>query len=230
VAAHVPLNLLAVRRMDESAELACDAWAAEATGLRHPLACSLEDCAARLPERMDTALAMGMAAHRSTLLERVTQLLEGSPMDARVKRAARWSSAALLSIAVAATFFVVTTLDDDVPPRWLAGSGLYQSLRNIDQDVQRSRSVVVRSPEQYVYVRVTEDFSIDPQAAAPRRAGIAVIAETRGGVARSVRYERGAARELKLTYRLNGSVQSLDAAGERWLESMQPIAAPAFDH
>ena len=53
-------------------------------------------------------------------------------------------------IAVAGTFFVVTTLDDVVPPRWLAANGLYQSLRNIDQDVQRSRSVVVRSPEQYV--------------------------------------------------------------------------------
>jgi hypothetical protein len=134
----------------------------------------------------------------------------------------------LLVIAVAGTFFVVTTLDDDVPPRWLAANGLYQSLRNIDQDVQRSRSVVVRSPEQYVYVQVTEDFSIDPHDSAGRRAGMAVIAETRGGVTRSVRYERGARSELKRTYRVNGRVQSMDAAGERWLDSMMPIAAKAL--
>jgi beta-lactamase regulating signal transducer with metallopeptidase domain len=221
-----PLNRLATRRLDESAELACDAWAATATGLHRELACSLEDCAVRFVSSVqDLAPAIGMAAVRSTLLERVTRLLEDSHMNTDLKHVARWSSAALLAIAVAGLFFVVSTLDDDVPPRWLAANGLYQSLRNIDQDVHVSRSVVVKSPEQYVYIRVTENFSLDPSEP---RAGMAVISETREGVTRSVRYERGTHNELRLTYRINGRVHLLDAEGERWLEAMKPIAAPAF--
>jgi len=224
-----PLNRLATRRLDESAEFACDAWAASATGLHRELARSLEDCAIRLgASRQASALTIGMAASRFTLLERVTTLLEDSHVNAKIKRAALWSSAALLAIAVAVSVIAVSTMGNDVPPRWLAANSLYQSLRNIDQDVHRSRSVVVKSPEQYVYVQVTEDFSIAPQEPAQGQSGRAVIAETRGGVTRSVRYERGASRELKLIYKVNGRVQPLDADGERWLETMMPIAAPAF--
>ena len=58
---------------------------------------------------------------------------------------------------------------------------------------------------------------------------MAVISETRGGVTRSVQYERGAHSELKRTYTVNGRFQVMDNAGERWLESMMAIAAPAFD-
>jgi beta-lactamase regulating signal transducer with metallopeptidase domain len=224
-----PLNRLATRRLDESAELACDAWAATATGLHRELACSLEDCAVRLgSSTQNPALTIGMAANRFTLLERVTKLLEGSHLNTRLQRAARWSVATLLAIAVIGTFVVVSTLDDDVPPRWLAANGLYQSLRNIDQDVHRSRSVVVTSPQQYVYIRVTEGFSIDGPNQDKGRAGTAVIAETRAGMTRSVRYERGTHSELRLTYSVNGRAQVLDAIGQRWLEAMMPIAAPAF--
>jgi beta-lactamase regulating signal transducer with metallopeptidase domain len=224
-----PLNRLALRRLDESAELACDTWAATATGLADELACSLEDCAIRLGRsREDSALTIGMAANRFTLLERVTRLLENPHMNTRFQHAAKWSSAALLAIGVIGSFIVVSTLDDDVPPRWLAGNGLYQSLRNADQDVHASRFVVVKSPEQYVYVRVTENFSLDDEHAAHQRAGTAVIAETRGGVSRSVRYDRGANHELRRIYRVNGRVQEMDTAGQRWLETMMPIAAPAF--
>jgi beta-lactamase regulating signal transducer with metallopeptidase domain len=221
-----PLNRLALRRLDESAELACDAWAASATGLRRELACSLEDCAIRLgSSRHGSALTIGMAATRFTLLDRVTNLLEDSPMNTRqLKRAAWWSSAALLAITVAGSFIVVSTLDDDVPPRWLAANGLYQSLLNSAQDVRSARSVVVVSPEQYVFIRVTEDFSFAEQDPARTRAGTAIISETRGGMTRSVRYERGVNRELRRTYKINGRIQSLDDEGERWLEAMMPIA------
>jgi beta-lactamase regulating signal transducer with metallopeptidase domain len=224
-----PLNRLATRRLDESAELACDTWAAAATGLGRELACSLEDCATRLGSSpVHWALTTGMAASRFTLLERVTNLLESSHMNMRLKRAAKWSSAALLAVVVAGSFIVVSTLDDDIPPRWLADNGLYQSLRNIDQGVQISRSVVVRSPEQYVYIRVTNRFSLADQPTAAVPAGTAVIAEIRGGVTRSVRYERGTHSELRRTYKVDGQVRALDAEGEQWLQTMMTIAAPAF--
>ena len=142
----------------------------------------------------------------------------------RLQRAAWWSSAALLTIAVAGSFIVVSTLDDDAPPRWLAANGLYQSLLNSAQDVHSVRSVVVTSPEQYVFIRVTENFSFADED--PARAGTAVISETRGGITRSVRFERGTNLELRRTYKINGRIRALDAEGERWLETMMPIAVP----
>jgi beta-lactamase regulating signal transducer with metallopeptidase domain len=222
-----PLNRLAVRRLDESAELACDDWAANVTGLRHELACSLQDCAVRTgPPHRDSAFAIGMVAGRFVLLERVIKLLEGPPMNTQgLRRAARWSSVALIGVAAVASFVVVSTLNDDVPPRWLAANGLYQSLRNSDQDVHTERTVVIDAPEKYVYVRVTENFSFDATAT-QARAGTAVIAETRAGVTRSVRYERGANNELRRTYKVDGRIHVLDAEAERWLKTMMPIAVP----
>jgi beta-lactamase regulating signal transducer with metallopeptidase domain len=224
-----PLNRLAVKRLDESAELACDDWAANVTGLRHELACSLRDCADRAGSaHHDSAFAIGMVAGRFVLLERVNKLLEGPPMNTQgLRRAAWWSGAALIGVAAVGSFVVVSTLDDDVPPRWLAGSGLYQSLRNSGQDVHTERTVVIDSPEQYVYVRVTEDFSFDADGPTTQaRAGTAVIAERRGGVTRSVRYERGANNELRRTYKVDGRIQALDAEAERWLRTMMPLAVP----
>jgi beta-lactamase regulating signal transducer with metallopeptidase domain len=220
-----PLNRLAIRRLDESAELACDAWAAAATGLNRELACSLEDCAVRLGSSpQNFAFAIGMAATRFTLLERVTNLLENSQMNSRrLQRAAWWSGVALISITAAGSFIVVSTLDDDVPPRWLATNGIYQSLQNSGQNVHTSRSVIIKSPEQYVYIRITENFSFGGQE--PAGAGTAIISETRGGVTQSVRYERGTDSEVRRTYKINGRVQPLDAEAEQWLRTMMPIAA-----
>jgi hypothetical protein len=121
----------------------------------------------------------------------------------------------------------VSALDDDAPPRWLAANGLYQSLRNSGENVQRARSVVIKSPEHYVFIRVTDAFSFaeDPASTGD---GSAVISETRGGVTRSVRFVRGASNELQRTYKINGRVRSMDADAERWLASMMPIAVPGF--
>jgi beta-lactamase regulating signal transducer with metallopeptidase domain len=224
-----PLNRLAVKRLDESAELACDDWAANVTGLRHELACSLRDCAVRAgSSHGDSAFAIGMVAGRFAVLERVNKLLEGPHMNTQgLRRTAWWSSAALIGVAAVGSFVVVSTLDDDVPPRWLAANGLYQSLRNSDQDVHTERTVVIDSPEQYVYVRATENFSFDADGSATQApAGTAVIAETRAGVTRSVRYERGANNELRRTYKVDGRIHVLDAEAERWLRTMMPIAVP----
>jgi beta-lactamase regulating signal transducer with metallopeptidase domain len=224
-----PLNRLAIKRLDESAELSCDSWAASATGLHRELACSLEDCAIRRGPSRDLAFTTGMAAHRFLLLERVKKLLEDSQMETRrLKHAAWWSSAVLGAIAVTASFIVIRTLDDDVPPRWLATNGLYQSLQNSAQDVRTSRSVIIKSPGQYVYIRLTEAFSFgEPRA--QLGAGTAVISETRGGVTRSLRFERGNDSALRRTYKIDGRIRTFDAAGERWLATMMPIAAQALD-
>jgi beta-lactamase regulating signal transducer with metallopeptidase domain len=222
-----PFNRLALKRTDESAELSCDAWAA-AAGSGRELACALEDCAVRLGSpHPGSAVTIGMAANRFRLLERVQKLLEDAPVNTQsLRRAARWSSALLLAVAVAGSFLVVSTLDDDVPPRWLAANGLYQSLVNRAQSVHFVRSVVVKSPEKYVFIRVTENFSFAERDPARATTGTAVISETRGGVTRSVRYERGSHSELRRLYKVNGRVQALDAEAEQWLATMMPMAAP----
>jgi beta-lactamase regulating signal transducer with metallopeptidase domain len=228
-----PLNRLAMKRMDESAELSCDAWAASATGLRRELACALEDCALRGgSSQRNLALTIGMAANHFMLLERVKKLLEDSHMESvRLKRAAWWSSAVLSGVAMVGSFIVIRTLDDDVPPRWLATNGLYQSLQNSAQNVRTSRSVIIKSPGQYVYIRLTEGFSFGDPLSAPVRAetGGAVFSETRGGVTRSLRYERGTDSAVRRTYKIDGRVHAFDAAGEQWLKRMMPIAAAGID-
>ena len=223
-----PLNRIALRRLDESAEFACDAWAARATGLRRELAESLQDCALRMDGPGATpALAVGMSSMRTPLLERVIQLVEGPDMNIRnIRRAALWSCVALATMAVLGLFFAVSTLDDEVPPRWLAKMGVYQSLRNSGEQGHVVRSVIIDSPDRYVYVRVIDNFSLQPKApGVADSVGSAVVAETRDGVTRMVRYEREAGQQLQRVYKIDGRTHELDADGARWLEAMLPIAS-----
>jgi beta-lactamase regulating signal transducer with metallopeptidase domain len=223
-----PLNRLALRRLDESAEIACDAWAASATGLRYELAECLRDCAQRLsPSHAGSAFTVAMAGPPTPLLERVVQLLEGPDMKLKhFRRSALWSSAVLAALAAAGIFVVVATIDDDVPPRWLAKAGWYQSLQNSGERVHTSRSVVIDSPERYVYIRVTGQLSLaSGTPGGPAGEGTAILAETREGVTRSVRFERQANRSLTRVYKIDGNTHELDEEGNRWLDTMLPLAS-----
>ncbi|QBB71836.1 M56 family metallopeptidase [Pseudolysobacter antarcticus] len=78
----VPLTHLARRRIEECAELACDAAAARAPNGAHALAECLVAC---LQQRSNGhagwSPAAAMAQRRSPLMQRVDQLLEGAPMN-----------------------------------------------------------------------------------------------------------------------------------------------------
>jgi len=99
----VPLNVLAQRRLDEIAELACDAHAAQVPGNAHGLAECLAVCAEQHVRRSDLALATAMAARPSSLVFRIERLLEGVSMDVSRSgmRARGLALVALVACAVA---------------------------------------------------------------------------------------------------------------------------------
>jgi len=78
----VPLTHLARRRIEECAELACDAAAARVPNGAHALAECLVTCLQqRSNVRSGWSPAAAMAQRRSPLMQRVDQLLEGAPMN-----------------------------------------------------------------------------------------------------------------------------------------------------
>jgi beta-lactamase regulating signal transducer with metallopeptidase domain len=77
----VPLAPLARRRLDEVAEISCDAWAAIHLGDGRSLAECLAECAERRMSGVDIALASAMAGRESPLLRRIDYLIAGVPMN-----------------------------------------------------------------------------------------------------------------------------------------------------
>ncbi len=77
----VPLATLARRRLDEVAEISCDAWAAIHLGDGRSLAECLAECAERRIGGVDIALAPAMAGRESPLLRRIDYLIAGVPMN-----------------------------------------------------------------------------------------------------------------------------------------------------
>jgi len=77
----LPFAGTAQRRLDELAELACDAFAAQHTGDRHSLAECLVACGERHAQPSVLPFAPAMAARPSALIDRVERLLEGGDMQ-----------------------------------------------------------------------------------------------------------------------------------------------------
>ena len=98
-----PLNRLARRRMQESAEYLCDEWAVRNTGSGVLLA----KCLAKVAEWLETAPrsvpVAGMAEDRSHLVARVRRLLDGGPFPkAPARRTLVGVSFAIIAIAILA--------------------------------------------------------------------------------------------------------------------------------
>lgn len=73
----MPFAGIAQQRLDEIAELACDAWAARQTGDAHSVAECLAACAEYHSVAPMPHFAPAMAVHRSLLMRRVDTLLDG---------------------------------------------------------------------------------------------------------------------------------------------------------
>jgi len=80
----VPFAPLARKRMDEIAELACDAWAARHLGDGRSLAECLAECAERRVGGFIADLAPAMASRESPLLQRIDHLIAGVPMNTQI--------------------------------------------------------------------------------------------------------------------------------------------------
>lgn len=97
----VPLAKLARRRLDEVAEISCDAWAAIHLGDGRSLAECLAECAERRIGGIDIALAPAMAGRESPLLQRIDYLIAGVPMNTR-HAGVRAALAVVAALAIAA--------------------------------------------------------------------------------------------------------------------------------
>lgn len=99
-----PLNRLARRAIQESAEYLCDEWAVRRTGSGVFLA----KCLAKVAEWIDAAprpvAVAGMAEERSHLVARVRRLLEGAPF---ARTPARRTLVAASAVAILATVLAV---------------------------------------------------------------------------------------------------------------------------
>jgi hypothetical protein len=99
----VPLTVVAQRRLDDIAELACDAFAGQHTGDGRRLAECLTACAEHHVLGYTPELAPAMAARQSSLLYRIERLLEGVTMESTTSGScARARGVALLTLLVAA--------------------------------------------------------------------------------------------------------------------------------
>src|SRR5262249_38133273 len=90
-----PLHRLALRRLDQLAELACDDWARDAVDGRALAEC-LAACAERVVSNGPT-LALAMARPRSPLIQRIQNLLEDAPMQHPIRT---WVARIAVAIAL----------------------------------------------------------------------------------------------------------------------------------
>ncbi|MBO9664942.1 M56 family metallopeptidase [Dokdonella sp.] len=244
----LPLATLARRRLDETAELACDAWAARHLGDGRSLAECLAECAEHRLGGFESALVPGMAQRESSLLQRIDQLIGGSPMETTLSRA-RAAAAVTFTLAVASfllpgfgTAIAHSTPPDPPPPPSLPGSPprppspptppkeSRESHVHISSDIDLGRgkreytSIRVGDSDRMLSVKIkgTVVFNDrDDGIASLSDGGSASFAETKQGVERRVDY---AMRDGKLEQRyfVGDREQPLDDAGRSWIATLLP--------
>ncbi|MDM4767823.1 M56 family metallopeptidase [Pelomonas sp. SE-A7] len=229
-----PLNGLALRRLDELAELACDRWAAQASGRPRALAESLYACAEQIVVRRARAprLAMAMARSESALLKRIRSLLEDQNMtttnqdggEAVVakKQGFKWRWLVLGCVlsalfgAVAVPAVVLGRMDHDWIVELEDGVSFHRGLRMVFNNDGTSTRISVRGGELKFNEDEDELLAID---------GSVRMTEQKGGMRRSVSIESQPDGKLKQIYSVNGKVQAVDAAGAEWIKGMTKALA-----
>lgn len=218
-----PLNHLALSRLDALAELACDRWAAQASGQPQALAESLYACAEQIVRRRGRAprLAAAMARPDSALMQRIRSLMEDTPMqegkEPVVAKRFKWrwlmlgAVLAALFGAVAVPAVVLGKIDSDWVLEFQDGFSFHKGTRIVTNDPHGSTRISVRGSD--LQFNETEDEIIG-------LAGSVRISEKRGGVHREVLIESQPGGAFKKSYSVDGKAQQLDAAGTEWLKTM----------
>ncbi len=139
-----PLNLLAAKRLRETSELLCDAWAAQHTGRGRELAECLTAVAGWLVGERAPLAVPAMAAHGSMLERRVGRLLEGTAhRSTRVHRSSARLLAAVPLLAVALLAPSVANVAASTPaptpssPILAPAESTAQALALLDEEIAR---------------------------------------------------------------------------------------------
>ncbi|HEX6833317.1 MAG TPA: M56 family metallopeptidase [Rudaea sp.] len=215
----VPLAWIARRRLDDLAEIACDALAAQHTQDGRALAQCLVACAERRIGYAAPMLVTAMAARPSAIVHRIERLLEGVAMEPRLSPIQRFFAFAL--IGAGAFAFPIVGFDPlgTVAPAHASSSvsihsddGSSRMLISLDQGGAKLSAQIEGS------VAFNAD---DSDIASLGSGGIARFDETRDGI---VRHLTLVERDGKLvpTYSVNGKDQPYDAQAHAWFATLLP--------
>ncbi|XHS79732.1 M56 family metallopeptidase [Burkholderiaceae bacterium UC74_6] len=224
-----PLNRLAARRLDDLAELACDAWAAHSEPQGRALAESLYVCASQLHQqtrrRRAPRLAAAMGQPRSALLARIQSLLENKPMsdEQQAKSQARglpwrWLLLGALLLGGAAAALVPALVLDKVDLGWIKHM-------NVNNHVVASNGP---DGDWRVQVRGHAPEFNEAEDEIINITGTVTLSENAKGVKRRAEYKAAEDGKVAFRYSVNGTEQPLDDAGRAWLKTMVKRAADAM--
>jgi beta-lactamase regulating signal transducer with metallopeptidase domain len=238
----VPLAPLARRRLDEIAEISCDAWAAIHLGDGRSLAECLAECAERRVGGLDLGLASAMAGRESPLLQRIDYLIAGVPMNIQAAGVPAGLAAAV-AIAIAAFALpgvslhsVSAQVTPPAPPvAPAAPSAPSASSGSSGHHVHISSDVSVTGSRDQVIVQVSDNqrsYSVkidgkvtfndnEDDVASLGNDGTASFSETRLGKTQRIEIaSRGG--KLERRYFVDDKEQPVDAETRKWMAALIP--------
>jgi len=236
----LPLAAIAQRRLDDLAELACDAFAARHTGDGRSLAECLASCAEHHVAARTFELAPAMAARPSALMNRIERLLEGESMiangidtdGAEAKHSgARARLVALAALGVAAACLPAIGFDSG---RALAANETVQSTKTdaphghssvsitSDDDGNDSMSISLSDDGHKFSAKVEGKIAFDDaetDITSLSNAGTATFDETRDGTRRRLDLrEQGG--KIERRYYVDGSERPIDDTARTWIATI----------
>ncbi|MET0230589.1 MAG: M56 family metallopeptidase [Rhodanobacteraceae bacterium] len=230
----VPLAPLARRRLDEIAEISCDAWAAVHLGDGRSLAECLAECAEHRIGGFDSSLAPAMASRESPLLQRIDYLIAGAPMNIQ-SAGARAGFAAAIAMAIAAFVLPGVNLRAASPPAppappaapaAPASSGHHVHISSdTDKDGTHDMTIVQVSDDRQKYsVKVEGKISFndsEDDVAALSSSGSASFTESRGNSTQRIEIaNRGG--KLERRYFVDDVEKPYDATAQQWMAALVP--------
>ena len=210
-----PLHRLALRRLDQLAELACDDWARRAVDGRALAEC-LAVCAERVVAR-SPALALAMAKPRSPLIQRIQNLLEDAPMSHPIRT---WSARIALAIVLPSLLLLPVLAIERVA---FAGSGSGNSISIVDDMLGGHRfEADMENSEGRLEVKFKGKFEIaDSEDDITRIDGSGSIEEQVGATTRRVEFSK-ADGAIKRRYVVDGKDQPFGPEAKEFLKRVLP--------
>jgi beta-lactamase regulating signal transducer with metallopeptidase domain len=233
----LPLARVAQRRLEETAELACDEFAARHTDDARGLAECLAACGEHLVYGPSPEFAPAMAVRASSLITRIERLLEGVTMEPqRSGFAAR--SLAFVALGLGALCLPAVGIDvvaaqtisaapappaAPVAPASPAKPADSHSHINIIDESGRDRTTISQSDDQHKFradiegkIAFTDDESDVKMLDAN---GSATFEETRDGVKRRIEIEPKGG-ELRRRFFVDGTEQPWDDTARTWMKQV----------
>jgi len=231
----------AQRRLDDLAELACDAFAVRQTGNAHGVAECLAACVEHQIAGSAYALAAAMAVHESSFGHRIECLLEGVSMQPIVS-GARARALALIVLAAAGSCLPTISLlspriagaatapaqpaaPQKPPPAAKADASAHSSVSiHSDDDGHDKMTISVSDDDHKFKANIDGKIAFNAEetdVASLGAGGTASFEETRGSVTRRIEFaDRNG--KIERRYFVDRQEQPYDAAGSKWFAGLLP--------